>query len=191
MSQLNLFAAAGPEPPPGFRYQSDLLSEGEEASLAARFEGLSFAPFAFRGFEGRRRVAHFGWRYDYGDGRVHAVAPMPDWLTSLRDRAAGWAGLSPMALEQALITEYAPGAPIGWHRDRPVYEDVVGVSLLSPCVLRLRRREREGWIRRNVALAPRSIYLFSGEVRTVWEHSIPPARALRYSVTFRSFAAQR
>jgi alkylated DNA repair dioxygenase AlkB len=186
VSQLSLFAGGEADLPQGFRYQSDFVSAEEEAALAARFAGLDFSPFAFRGFEGRRRVVHYGWRYDYGSARIQRSEPIPDWLAPLREQAAAWARMEPATLEQALVTEYAPGAPIGWHRDRPNYRNVIGVSFLSACSLRLRRRERDAWIRRTVVLEPRSIYLFSGQVRTDWEHSIPPAEALRYSVTFRS-----
>jgi alkylated DNA repair dioxygenase AlkB len=107
----------------------------------------------------------------------------------LKCRAANLAQLDPGALCQALVTEYTAGAGIGWHRDRPVYEDVVGVSFLSPCTMRLRRQKAKGWSRLNVELAPRSAYLFRGEVRNDWEHSVVPMPSLRYSVTFRSMRA--
>jgi alkylated DNA repair dioxygenase AlkB len=188
MPQLSLFDDPVADLPSGFRHEAEFLSRREEAALVGRFGGLEFAPFAFRGFEGRRRVVHYGWRYDYGTARLDASAPIPDWLVPLRDQAAAWVGQEPAVFEQALVTEYSPGAPIGWHRDRPDYRDVIGVSFLSPCSLRLRRREGRDWLRRTVVLEPRSIYLIGGTARTVWEHSIPPAQELRYSVTFRSLA---
>ena len=184
--QPSLFADPDPELPPGMRYTPDLLSPNEEAALVERIEALPFAPFAFHGYEGLRRVASFGWRYDFSAGRADRIDPIPDWLEPLKARAAAWAGLAPEALEQALVNEYAPGAPIGWHRDRPVFEDVIGVSFLSPCVMRFRRRSGAGWDRRAAPLAARSAYLLRGEARNDWEHSIAPAKSLRYSVTFRS-----
>ncbi len=111
---------------------------------------------------------------------------MPEFLLPLRERAAEVAGLAPESLQQVLVTEYAPGAPIGWHRDKPVFQDVVAISFLAPCLLRFRRRLRDGWERRSLDVMPRSAYVLSGAARTEWEHSIPPVSALRYSVTFRN-----
>ena len=109
--------------------------------------------------------------------KVEATEDMPDFLLPLRERAAAFAGLEPAALQQVLLTEYGPGAGIGWHKDRSVFGEVVGISLLSPCVFRLRRRTaakpRPAWERRSLTLAPRSAYLLSGPARTDWEHSIP------------------
>jgi alkylated DNA repair dioxygenase AlkB len=172
--------------PAGFRYQPDLVTPQEEAILVPRLQELPLQPFEFFGHLGNRRVTWFGERYDYGDGRIHAAAPIPAWLESLKVRAAEFAGLSPNALKQALVTEYTPGAGIGWHKDRPVYEDVIGISFVNGCVLRLRQSQGQGWDRHNVTVPPRSAYLFRGEVRDAWEHSIAPMPALRYSITFRS-----
>jgi alkylated DNA repair dioxygenase AlkB len=107
----------------------------------------------------------------------------------LRDRAAAFAGIDPMALEHALLTEYSAGAGIGWHRDRPVFDDVIGISLGAPCRFRLRRKQGASWQRAAIELLPRSAYLLRGPVRREWEHSIPPLDELRYSVTFRSVKA--
>ena len=157
----------------------------------ATFAGLAFAPSTFQGWEGKRRVVSYGWRHDFTAGLALEAEPVPSWLDPLRRHAAMWAGLPGDALIQAMVTEYAPGAPIGWHRDRPMFEDVIGVSFLSACDFRLRRKAAAGWERRTVRLEPRSVYLLRGEVRTGWEHSIPPAPLLRYSVTFRSLRASR
>jgi alkylated DNA repair dioxygenase AlkB len=86
-----------------------------------------------------------------------------------------------------MITEYAPGAGIGWHRDRPQFEDVVGVSFLAPCRFRFRQRQADGWRRASFNAEPRSAYLLRGPARRDWEHSIPRLQTLRYSITFRSF----
>lgn len=173
--------------PAGFVYKPDLLTEGEERELADHIAGLPLKPFEFGPYFGKRRVAAFGRRYDYADHAVREAAEIPGFLTPLRERAAVFAGLDPEELRQALVSEYAPGVQIGWHRDRPHFAEVVGVSLLSPATLRLRLRRRRGsgWERASQRLEPRSAYLLTGPSRTEWEHSIPPVEALRYSVTFR------
>ena len=188
--QLSFFAASTPVSPPampdGFRYAPDVIAPADEDDLVAHFANLPFKEFEFHGFLGKRRVVSFGTRYDYNDGQVKEAPPIPPFLLPLRERAAVFAGLSPDRLAQALVTEYREGVTIGWHRDRPHYGDVIGVSLLSPCTFRLRRKNGAGWDRASLRLAPRSIYLMRGPAREEWEHSIPAGDALRYSVTFRS-----
>ena len=184
--QFALFQSAAPMPE-GFRYAPDAIDAAEEAQLVAAFADLPFKEFEFRGgFLGKRRVVSFGSRYDYGDGGVKAAEPIPPFLLSLRDRAAVFAGLPGESLQQALVTEYRPGAAIGWHRDRPHYGDVIGVSLLAPCTFRMRRKDGSGWERAALRLDRRSIYLMHGPSRDEWEHSIPAQDELRYSVTFRA-----
>ena len=175
--------------PEGFVYRPDLVTPAEEAALIARFAALPFREFEFHLYLGKRRVVSYGLRYDFADREVHRVEPIPDFLLPLRDLAAEFAGLDPMAFEHALVTEYAPGAPIGWHRDRPVFGDIVGISFASPCRFRFRRRNGATWQRRAVTLQPRSAYILRGPARSEWEHSIPPAEALRYSLTFRTMRA--
>jgi alkylated DNA repair dioxygenase AlkB len=177
-----------PVAPPGFAYRAELITAEEEQDLAARLAELPFEPFLFRGYEGRRRVVSFGLRYDFaGAGLVEAV-PIPAWLHPVRDRAAAFAGLSGEAFAHLLINEYREGAPIGWHRDRPAFDKVVGVSLLAPTTMRFRRRVGERFERINTPLAPRSAYLLDGPARREWEHSLPEAPAHRYSLTFRNLA---
>jgi alkylated DNA repair dioxygenase AlkB len=182
--QPELFA---PEPawPAGFAYQAEIIGRIEEQVLAARIAELPLKPFEFGPYLGKRRVVSYGRRYDYSERALREAAPIPDFLLPLRGRSAALAGLEPEQLSQALVTEYAPGVQIGWHRDKSAFDEVVGVSLLSPCLLRMRRKAGDGWERASQRLEPRSAYLLSGEARTVWEHSIPPVDALRYSVTFR------
>lgn len=175
-----------PVAPPGFRYQADLVTRDEERDLIQRLDALPFEPFLFRGYEGRRRVISFGLKYDFNGPGLVSVDPMPAWLLPVRDRAAAFAGLPGEAFAHVLINEYREGAPIGWHRDRPVFEKVVGVSLLSPTVMRFRRRAGTRFERINVPLEPRSAYLLDGPARTDWEHSLPEASAHRYSITFRN-----
>jgi alkylated DNA repair dioxygenase AlkB len=187
MSQPDLFAAA-PAGPEGFRFAEALIAPEEEAELVAQIAALPFAPFEFRGFEGARRIVSFGWRYDFTRSKLGAAEPIPAFLQPLRTAAARFAGLEPEVLEHLLVTEYAPGAAIGWHRDRPEFGQVVGVSLNSPCRFRFRRREAGGFRRMALILPPRSAYLLTGPARTDWEHSIPPLERLRYSLTFRTRA---
>ncbi len=194
--QLALFAPDMPKPPAmpaGFRYAPDLIDADEESQLVAAFADLPFKEFEFHGFLGKRRVVPFGFRTDYTGGGLQTAAPIPPFLLPLRERAAVFAGLAPDDLVHALITEYRPGAAIGWHRDRPYYGDVIGISLLSPCTFRLRKKRgaesRGNWDRASLRLDPRSVYLMRGPSRDDWEHSIPAVDELRYSVTFRSMRA--
>ncbi|MDZ4375177.1 MAG: alpha-ketoglutarate-dependent dioxygenase AlkB [Phenylobacterium sp.] len=172
--------------PDGFAYAPELITPEEEAALASRFAALPFEPFRFRGVEARRRVVNFGRLYDGQRGRLMDAEPIPEWLLPVRDRAAGLAGLPPHAIVHVLINEYRPGAPIGWHRDRPVFDQIIGVSMLSPATMRFRRRVGGAFERRSVTLAPRSAYVLTGPARDEWEHSLPEATAHRYSITFRS-----
>jgi alkylated DNA repair dioxygenase AlkB len=172
--------------PAGLRYRGDLIAPRDEAELVQRFAGLAFAAFRFHGHLGRRRVVSYGWRYDFDSEEPRRTDPVPAFLLPLREAAAAFAGLAPAALEQVLLTEYQPGAAIGWHRDKAVFGEVAGVSLAAPCVLGLRRRRGTAWERSSLLLEPRSAYLLRGASRTGWEHSIPAVDALRYSVTFRT-----
>ena len=133
-----------------------------------------------------RRTISFGTYYDFADQKLKQTNEIPPFLLPLRATVAEFAGISSVELAQVLITEYSPGAGIGWHRDRPVFGDVVGVSFLSECRFRFRRQAGEKWERAEQKLEARSIYLMRGQARTVWEHSIPPGDQLRYSVTFRT-----
>jgi alkylated DNA repair dioxygenase AlkB len=178
-------------PPAGFRYQADLLPPGEEAELVAHIRALPLKEFEFQGYLARRRVCSFGWHYDFADGALRAADELPSFLLALRQRAADFGNLAPADLSHALITEYSPGAAIGWHRDKGVFDDVIGVSLLSACNFRLRRRAGAGWERYSVTVEPRSVYLLRGSARSEWEHSIPAVETHRYSVTFRSLRGRR
>ena len=187
-TQLNLLDEPDLSLPEGFEYRPALVTSEEEVEFIERFQALDFKPFEFHGYFGNRRVVSFGWHYNFASSRVQPAADIPDFLLPLRDRAADFAEISPAAFEHALVTEYAPGAGIGWHRDRPVFDDVVGISLGASCRFRLRRKQDAGWERAAIELAPRSAYLLRGPVRREWEHSITPLDRLRYSVTFRSKA---
>jgi alkylated DNA repair dioxygenase AlkB len=180
--QSSLFDTA----PAGLSTRADFITAAEELALIENFESLPFQPFAFQGWAGKRETVSFGWRYDFDEARVHAAPPIPGFLLPLRERAADFAGLAPADFEQALVIRYDVGAGIGWHRDRPVFDRVVGVSLLSACVLRFRRREGRGFRRFALDAQPRSAYLLRDEIRHEWEHSIAPMESRRFSVTFRN-----
>ncbi|MDB4912456.1 MAG: 2OG-Fe(II) oxygenase [Gemmatimonadetes bacterium] len=172
--------------PPGFIYRPNVLSSAEETELIERISVLPFKAFEFHGYTGKRRVVSYGWKYDYDAEVARPVDDIPPFLFSLRDTAAGVAGMEPQRLQQALITEYEPGSAIGWHKDKAVYGQVVGISLLSPCNFRLRRTAGDKWERMSLIVEPRSIYVLDGIARSEWEHSIPAVGALRYSITFRN-----
>jgi alkylated DNA repair dioxygenase AlkB len=172
--------------PEGFSYAASLLDEAEEQALLAEIRSLPFRDFEFHGFVGKRRVVSFGWRYDFNGGGLSKSEDMPSFLLPVREQAAAFAKIAPQDLQQVLVAEYGAGAAIGWHRDRSVFGDVVGISLLSSCTFRLRRKEEARWQRANLTVEPRSIYLLRGPSRTEWEHSIPAVRTLRYSITFRN-----
>lgn len=188
LQQPGLFDPVAPVLPEGFTYHPEFLSAGEERDLLREIEALRFEHFQFHsGLVGKRRVVSFGWRYDFDGRGLHRADDMPAFLLPLRQRAAALAGVGPSAFQHALVTEYAPGAGIGWHRDKAVFDEVAGVSLGSACEFRLRRRSEVGrWERANVVVEPRSAYLLRGPARTEWEHSIPAVNRLRYSITFRN-----
>lgn len=186
MYQSDLFGSPASDLPPGLRYEQRLLELRDAEQLVNEIAPLPFREFEFHGFTGKRRVVSYGWKYDFSAQRIEQVAAIPAFLLPLRARAAEFAGLDPHALEQVLVTEYSPGAAIGWHKDKAVFDEVVGVSLGSSCTMRFRKPAGGKWERVSVQLDPGSAYLISGPSRSEWEHSIPPVTALRYSVTFRS-----
>jgi len=186
MTQSDFFQTNEEAGPPGLRYRAGLIGPDEERSLVGMVAGLPFKAFEFHGFTGKRRVVSFGWKYDFSTRRLDQVAPIPAFLLPLRSRAATFGGLKEAALQQVLVTEYQAGASIGWHKDKAVFDDVIGVSFGAPCTLRFRQPRGRSWERRSIELAPGSAYIITGPSRSEWEHSIPPVEATRYSVTFRS-----
>jgi len=191
-SQRALFTEMEQKPPEveprGFRHREQIVSEEDEAALVAGLEKLSLKPFEFHGYLGNRRVVNFGLKYDFSRQSVQRADDMPSFLNDLLNRAASFAGREKGAFRQVGVNEYHPGAGIGWHKDKPQFGIIVGVSLLAPATLRFRRTQGENWIRASHTLQPRSIYILAGEARTDWEHSIPPLNAPRYSITFRTLA---
>ncbi len=187
-NQLRLFDA-GPSLPEGFRYEPNLVPAADERVLLEHVRNLPFRDFEFHGYVGRRRVVSYGWHYDFNQRLLRKADDIPPFLLSLRELAARFAGMESAELQHVLVTEYDAGAGIGWHRDKAVFGEVVGISLLAPCTFRLRRNVGDRWERASITVEPRSAYLLSGPSRTEWEHSIPAVDALRYSVTFRKVLA--
>ena len=180
----------GPDPawPQGLRYQPAFVTAEEEQSLIAGIAALPLAPFQFGAFEGKRRVASYGWRYDFGDHRLHAAEPVPDFIRPFAARAEAFAAVPPGAIRHVLLTEYATGAGIGWHRDKDAFGIVLGISLGSACPFRFRRKAGDRWQRHTLQAEARSLYLMSGEARSIWEHGIAPVETPRWSVTLRTMA---
>jgi alkylated DNA repair dioxygenase AlkB len=174
--------------PRGLRSEDGFLCEQEERALIAHIGGVQLSPFRFQQWTGHRLTHSYGWSYDFQNGAFARAEPVPSWLMTVKERAAGFAGLDPADLVQALVIRYDPGAGIGWHKDRPVFEHVVGISLGVPAVLRFRQRTQAGFSRLLVPLAPRSIYHLSSEARHGWEHSIVARDTRRWSITFRSLS---
>jgi alkylated DNA repair dioxygenase AlkB len=189
MTQLALF----PDPsagPAGLRYEPEFISEATENELVSRISELPLQPFQFGAFEGKRRVASFGFRYDYEQRKLREAYSIPAWLTSIIAGVEHFGELSPGNVRQILCTEYDVGVGIGWHRDKPHFDQVFGLSLGASCRFRFRRAVGDKWERFALIAEPRSLYLMSGESRHVWEHSIPAVEQRRYSITFRTMKAE-
>lgn len=173
---------------PGLAVRDELITPEKETALIGRIGELNLTPFKFQGFTGKRLTTSFGWAYNFDRGGLGKTDPIPDWLLPVRDLAASLAGIEPDELVQALVIRYDPGAGIGWHRDRPIFDRVVGLSLGAPATLSFRQRTATGFRRIKLPLTPRGAYSLSGEVRHEWEHGIAAHDALRFSITFRSLS---
>lgn len=182
--------------PEGFIYHPEFLSEEEESGLLAAIRNLTFEPFDFHGYTAKRRVVEYGLEYDFGTRKATATQPFPEFLVTVRERAAQFAGLQPEALVEGIVTEYSPGAPIGWHRDAPQFGTVIGISLAGSARMRLkpyvaRNQKLSGRAKPlSLILEPRSIYVMRGPARWRFQHSIPPVTELRYSITFRTLCGR-
>lgn len=172
----------------GLRYEEEVISKAEEHSLIARLSALDLTPFRFHGWLGNRKTRSYGWRYDFDNASFAPTDPIPDWLKPARERAAAFAELPPEDFVHVLLAQYDPGAGIGWHRDRDVFDTVVGISLNTPATLRFRERIGSRFNRANLEVRPRSAYLLTGGARYDWEHSIAPGQSVRFSITFRSLS---
>jgi len=175
---------------PGFLYYPNILTIDEESALLEPVRALPFSSIEMRGQVARRRTVHFGWVYGYESWQITPGPALPDFLLPLRERVAALTALEPGALAEALVTEYPAGAAIGWHRDAPQFGVVIGLSLLNACRMRFQRGRGADRETHTMTLEPRSAYVLTGEARHQWQHSIPPMRAPRYSITFRTLRRQ-
>jgi alkylated DNA repair protein (DNA oxidative demethylase) len=173
---------------PGLTTAEGIVDADEERALIGRIDEAGLTPFRFQGWEGRRLTVSFGFTYDFTRGRLERGEPIPEWLHPLRSRAAVFGRLAEDELVHALVTRYDPGASIGWHRDRPAFEQVIGISLGASTTMRFRRRRGDRFERTGVPLPSRGIYSMIGEVRHEWEHSIAAMDETRWSVTFRTLS---
>lgn len=178
--------------PPGFEYTADFLSPQNERELLDEIETYPFREVVMRGQAARRTVIHFGWDYDYEGWKIEPATPPSPRLRELADRCAAAAGIAPESLEQFLVARYPPGATIGWHRDAPMFgSPVIGISLGAPCTMKFRRKVADGFEQSKQLLESRSLYILGGEARTQWQHSIPPIKGLRYSISMRTLRKRR
>jgi alkylated DNA repair dioxygenase AlkB len=188
--QRGLFGDSPSGLPEGFRYAPGFITPEEESSLLAIVSTLPMEEARYKNYTARRRTVHYGSEYDFSRNALDSAPPIPDFLLPLRENAARWVGVAPDAFAHALVSEYQPATPLGWHRDVPNFELIVGVSLAAACRMRLRpyrpgeRQRREDVI--ALTLEPRSAYAIGGRARWAWQHAISPTKALRYSITFRT-----
>jgi alkylated DNA repair protein (DNA oxidative demethylase) len=166
---------------PGLSYREGLIDPEEESELVRHIERVELAPFKFQGWEGKRLTRTFGWRYDFDDRSFMPADPLPSWLASLKFKAAQFGNVDPEEFVHALVTRYDPGAGIGWHRDRPQFGKVVGITLVGRATLRFRLRQQTGFRRAKLELERRSAYLLVDEARAIWEHGIAAHDEVRYS----------
>jgi alkylated DNA repair dioxygenase AlkB len=185
--QFAFFSSFEPE---GLRYATEFVSRETEQELIGHIAALPLQPFQFGQYEGKRRVASFGFRYDYTLRRLQDADPVPDWLSPIIEQVEAFGGPG-TRIGQVLCTEYEIGVGIGWHRDKPHFDRVFGLSLVSTCKFRFRKAIGEKWQRFTLNAQPRSLYMMSGASRQFWEHSIPPVEAPRYSITFRTMVERK
>ena len=174
----------------GLRYREEVITKAAENELLDRLGALELAPFHFRSWLGNRKTQTFGWSYNFEDSRLVRAEPIPDWLFPLREQIAAFSGVKASEFVHVLVARYDPGAGIGWHRDRDVFEKVAGISLCTSASLRFRQRTATSFKRTNLEVAPRSAYFLSGEARHDWEHSISPGGSLRFSITLRTLSSK-
>lgn len=189
MSQASLFDTEDWAFPPGMRFEPDWLGVEEEAALLEAIRALDLARAQYKQYTARRRVASFGGKFDYDNNRLLPAPPIPPAFEPLRERVARWLGVEAGLFSQMLVAEYAPGTPLGWHRDVPDFESIVGVSLLGEGEMRFRPYPpgagRSDAVR-SLVLPPRSVYVLEGPARWAWQHAIVPTKVLRYSISLRT-----
>jgi alkylated DNA repair dioxygenase AlkB len=179
---------AGPPLPPGMRYALEFLDAATEVALLEHIRALPLQNAEYLQYVARRRTVSYGGKYDFSSQRLDEAPPIPDWLQDLKVRGARWAGLDPAEISQALVSEYVPGTPLGWHRDVPDFESILGISLGGRATMRFRRYPpvKPARAELKLELAPRSIYTLQRDARWQWQHAVSPTKELRYSITFRT-----
>jgi alkylated DNA repair dioxygenase AlkB len=184
LREADLFGTVLPD---GLVYRSAFISEPEEVELLAIISRLPFQEALYRQYTARRRIVSYGFSYDFSHQKLDAGPPLPEFLFALREKVGRWLCIPAPELEHALINEYQPGTPLGWHRDTPEFGTVAGISLAGPARMRWRRYppgKRAPSI--TLEVEPRSAYVMRGEARWHWQHSVSPTKELRYSITFRT-----
>jgi alkylated DNA repair dioxygenase AlkB len=176
----------GPQLPKGLIFHPDFLTTAEENGLIDVIRTLSFGEVRMHGVVAKRRLAHFGLHYAFTSHRLSPASEIPRQFAAIQVRAADLAGVAPNSLSEVRVTEYPPGAGIGWHRDAPPFGIIAGISLAADCTMRFRKGIAGKRETSAVELPRRSLYLLTQGARTDWQHSIPPITALRYSITFRT-----
>jgi alkylated DNA repair dioxygenase AlkB len=177
------------ELPDGFLYSPEFISSEEENELLRQIANLEFRAFDFHGYIAKRRIVEYGFEYDFTSRQAQTARPLPAFLDAFRVRAAAWAGIRADQIIESVITEYSPGSPIGWHRDVPQFEIIIGISLKSSCRFRFKPFRGEGKMVAT-SLEPRSAYILRGAARWQYQHSIPAVKTLRYSITFRTWKSK-
>jgi alkylated DNA repair dioxygenase AlkB len=200
--------------PPGFGYWRDFLTLEEERRLLAEIATLELRPSQYHEYTALRKTASFSLRggpvpvvsfsgplaerrLGSREGVAFEAKPSaPAGLRWLAEKVARHVGRDPRDFPHALVTEYPPGAPIGWHRDAPPFAAIYGVSLASDCTFRLRPHvaaedksaaaadARSAVVK--LTAERRSLYAMTGPSRSSWQHSIPPVKQLRHSITLRT-----
>jgi alkylated DNA repair dioxygenase AlkB len=178
-----------PDKPSGLLYLADFLSPSDQARLVDAIGAMPLEHAQYKQFTAKRRVIHFGGRYDFSTQELLASESIPDVLLPLRDRIAAVAAVAPEAFSHAMVAEYRSGTQLGWHRDVPDFEIVAGLSLGSPARMQFRpyspaERLRKHYL--NLLLEPGSLYVLRDSARWGWQHRVPPVTRLRYSITFRT-----
>lgn len=175
--------------PAGFLYKAEFITPEEEALLLAEIWNLSLHEAKYKEYTAKRRIVSYGGRYDFSSNELVPAGPIPPFLHPLRERIAKWVEVPSAAFEHALIAEYKTGTQLGWHRDVPEFEIIVGISLGGPTRMRLRPyppKKGKDPTSFSLNLEPRSAYVMRGQARWGWQHSIPPTKTTRYSITFRT-----
>ena len=175
--------------PAGFSYQEAFLSKEEEEALLIAIAGVDLHQFIFQGYEAKRKVASFGWDWNFETRTLAKGASIPDSFYPLVEKVSGHLAIPSGKIAELLVTEYEAGTVINWHRDAPPFDTIIGISLLSDCIFKLRPQQKELQTRqasRSLNVRRRSLYVMGGDARSEWQHSIAPVKSLRYSITLRT-----